>query len=131
MNIYARIGSGNMTADAASLTARLSAWHDAMVAHERRLRGGGVSHGCDDECPHAEAPILWAEAQATFGPRATELVFLRSRAIGPPRRQRGGGAGREVLAEAADAAAPPRGSGDQRDAASHARVEPRHKAAEL
>ena len=41
---------------------------------------------CDDECPHVEARTLWAEALATFGARAGELTFLRSRAIGASRQ---------------------------------------------
>ena len=83
MNLYAMLGSAVGTPDASELSARLAAWHDAMVAHERRLRAGGAG-ACDDECPHAEAPALWAQAQVTYGPRAGELVFLRSRAL--PRR---------------------------------------------
>lgn len=78
MNPYTILSSGLGTPEAAALSARLSAWHDAMVSHERRLRIG--SDPCDDECPHAEARALWSEATATFGARAQELVFLRSRA---------------------------------------------------
>ena len=63
------------------MAARLAAWHDAMVAHERRLRSGRTSDVCDDECPHVEARHLWAEAVETFGPRANDLAFLRSRAV--------------------------------------------------
>jgi hypothetical protein len=81
MNPYAALGSGVRPAEAASLRARLSAWHDEMVAHERRLRTGRTSDRCDEDCPHAEARTLWAEASATFGTRANELAFLRSRAI--------------------------------------------------
>jgi hypothetical protein len=81
MNPYAILGSGVGTAEAASLRARLSAWHDAMVSHERRLGTGRTSDRCDEECPHVEARTLWAEALATFGTRANELAFLRSRAI--------------------------------------------------
>jgi hypothetical protein len=51
-----------------------------MVAHERRLRAGTTADFCDEECPHAEARMLWSEAVATFGTRADELTFLRSRA---------------------------------------------------
>ena len=80
MNPYAILSSGAETGDAMALTARLSSWHDAMVAHERRLRAGATSDACDDECPHADARSLWSEAMATFGPRAQELTFLRSRA---------------------------------------------------
>jgi hypothetical protein len=71
---------------AASLFIRLTAWHDAMVAHERRLRTGRTIDACDDDCPHVEARALWTEALATLGPRASELTYLRSRANGvlPP-----------------------------------------------
>lgn len=80
MNPYGIVGSGIGTPEAASLRARLMAWHDAMVAHERRLRLGRTSDSCDDECPHADARALWAEVSAMLGPRAGELTFLRSRA---------------------------------------------------
>jgi hypothetical protein len=100
MNPYLMLGSGLGTNEATSLSARLSAWHDAMVAHERRLRTGRTSDVCDDECPHAEAPALWSEAIAIFGPRAHELTFLHSRANeSRPRSKAGAG---ERLAEAAD-----------------------------
>jgi hypothetical protein len=103
MNPYVRLGSGLGTIEATSLSARLSAWHDAMVAHERRLRTGTTRDVCDDECPHAEARALWSEAVATFGSRANELTFLRSRAAEPGRRSRGGSALPEPVSEAADA----------------------------
>jgi hypothetical protein len=80
MNPYAVIGSGMGTPEAVSLGVRLSAWHDSMVAHERRLRSTPSTDECHDECPHAEARALWAEALETFGSRAHELTFLRSRA---------------------------------------------------
>lgn len=82
MNPYATLGSGIGTNDAMSLAARLSAWHDAMVVHERRLRAGRADDACDDECPHAEARALWSEALEAFGARASELTFLRTRATG-------------------------------------------------
>jgi len=80
MNPYAIVGSGIGTAGVASLRARLMAWHDAMVAHERRLRGGHITDTCDEDCPHVEARTLWAEVSEMLGPRASELIFLRSRA---------------------------------------------------
>jgi hypothetical protein len=80
MSPYAFLGSSIGTAEAASLCVRLTAWHDAMVAHERRLRTGRTTDACDDECPHAEARTLWTEALAALGARASELTFLRSRA---------------------------------------------------
>ena len=79
MNTYAVIGSGMGTPEAVALGVRLAAWHDAMVAHERRLRSADSKDGCHDECPHAEAGALWAEALEMFGPRAHELTFLHSR----------------------------------------------------
>ena len=81
MNPYSMISSGIGTTEATTLSTRLAAWHDAMVAHERRLRSGSTSDTCDDECPHVEAQTLWTEALETFGPRANELTFLRSRAL--------------------------------------------------
>jgi hypothetical protein len=80
MNPYSAIGSRLGTAEATSLSQRLTAWHDAMVAHERRLRAGRADDGCDEDCGHSEARTLWAEALTTFGDRAHELSFLRSRA---------------------------------------------------
>jgi hypothetical protein len=82
MNPYGIVGSGIGTTEAAALRARLMAWHDAMVAHERRLRSGQTSDVCDDDCPHVEARTLWTETVAMLGPRANELAFLRSRALG-------------------------------------------------
>src|SRR5690349_20628408 len=70
------------SADAVSLRARLVKWHDAMVSHERRLRSEPTADICHDECPHVEATALWREAAAILGPRASELTFLRSRALG-------------------------------------------------
>jgi hypothetical protein len=78
MNPYTILSSGVGTQEAAALSSRLSEWHDAMVAHERRLRAGTTSDACDDECPHAEARLLWSDALATFGDRAKQLAFLRS-----------------------------------------------------
>jgi hypothetical protein len=81
MNPYSRIGSGLGTGEAASLSQRLAGWHDAMVVHERRLRAGCTDDGGDEDCAHSDARDLWAEALTTFGDRAHELSFLRSRAM--------------------------------------------------
>jgi hypothetical protein len=102
MNPYVMLGSGIGTSEATSLSVRLAAWHDAMVAHERRLRTGRTADTCDDECPHVEARTLWAEALATFGTRASELMFLRSRAIGASRQSEELIPPTETVAEAAD-----------------------------
>ena len=79
MNPYAMLASGSGDSTSSALAARLAAWHDAMVAHERRLRAGRTGDVCDEECRHVEARALWAEALAAFGERAHELSFLRSR----------------------------------------------------
>jgi hypothetical protein len=43
----ARISNGlQPTQEATALGAPLSAWHDAMVAHERRLRSAVTSNAC-------------------------------------------------------------------------------------
>lgn len=81
MNPYVIFGAGMSTGEAAELATKLTAWHDAMVAHERKLRMGATGEVCDDECAHAEARHLWTEAVETFGSRAEELRFLRSRAM--------------------------------------------------
>ena len=85
MNLYSILSSRLGTHEASRLGARLSAWHDAMVAHERLLQSGTTGHACHDDCAHAEAGVLWSEAVATFGARAQELRFLRSRAQGARR----------------------------------------------
>ena len=82
MNPYLQLGSRVGTLEAASLAERLTAWHDAMVAHERRLRVERRDDLCDDECPHVEARTLWTEAVATLGDRAIELQFLRAASRG-------------------------------------------------
>ena len=77
MNMYRRFGDQVATAEARELAEQLVAWHDAMVKHVRVL---GARHDaqCGEDCPHEEAASLWTAAQATFGARARDLVFLRS-----------------------------------------------------
>lgn len=87
MNLYRVLGEHIGTQAARDLAERLVAWHDAMVAHERRLQNR-LDGECADECPHVDARSLWAEAVDTFGRRAEELVFLvrhgsdRAQAVG-------------------------------------------------
>lgn len=81
MNPYTVFGAAIGAGDATSLSKRLATWHDAMVAHNRRLQSGRADDECDEECPHSEAGALWAEALRTFGDRAHEFSFLRSTAI--------------------------------------------------
>ena len=102
MNPYSMLGSGNGAAVAASLGARLASWHDAMVAHDRRLRAGRGTEVCDEECAHADARMLWVEALEVFGERAHELTFLRSRATAPFESSEELIAPADVLSEAAD-----------------------------
>jgi hypothetical protein len=96
MNPYLIVAPGAAAHDVTSLSARLTAWHDAMVSHERRQRAGSTTDVCHDECPHAEARALWSEAVATFGSRAHELTFLRSHANAPRQRRRPAGLRRAV-----------------------------------
>ena len=78
MNLYSALAAFAGSADARTLSHRLSDWHDEMVAHERQLRVGKPSE-CADDCPHVTARELWAEALSTFGDRARELVYLRAK----------------------------------------------------
>ena len=87
MNLYTMV-AGHETSEATALGVRLSAWHDAMVAHERKIRSGRADEVCDEECPHADARALWSEARRILGARAQELSFLRSRALAPAGRRR-------------------------------------------
>jgi len=102
MNPYLTLGSGIGTSEAASLSTRLAAWHDVMVAHDRKIRAGRTDEVCDEECPHAEARRLWIEAREIFGSRAQELTFLRSRATSAREPSQKFVAARNVLSEAAD-----------------------------
>ena len=93
MNPFSMLVSGNGTSAASALSGRLAEWHDAMVVHERRLRAGRGGEVCDEECPHVEARTLWPAALDTFGRRAHELTFLRSRAAAAPKFPANGAAG--------------------------------------
>lgn len=85
MSIYRLIETADGLRAPSDLAERLVAWHDAMVTHERSRRGRAQATACDDDCPHAEARTLWAEAVATLGATAHDLTFLRSRALGTVR----------------------------------------------
>jgi hypothetical protein len=76
MNVYRSLGYAVGTPEALALAARLSAWHDAMVAHQRPADTARITR-CDGDCPHAEARLLWNEATETFGDGADQLAFLR------------------------------------------------------
>jgi hypothetical protein len=112
MNLYSMVGSGNGTSEATALSVRLATWHDAMVAHERKIRAGR-GELCDEECPHAEARALWVEALETFGDRAQELTFLRSRATVASERSEELVGSEDAIPEAADRGRRPNGSDHQ------------------
>jgi hypothetical protein len=112
MNLYSMVGSGNGTPEASALSARLATWHDAMVAHERKIRAGR-EEVCDEECPHAEARTLWVEAREVFGDRAQQLTFLRSRAAVESRHSEELVASVDVMSEAADRGRRSNGPGDE------------------
>ena len=76
MNVYKSIGYAVGTPEALALAVRLSAWHDAMVAHQRPADTARVAR-CDDDCPHAEARFLWLEAVEVFGEHTNQFGFLR------------------------------------------------------
>jgi hypothetical protein len=76
------VGLNLTEGEVTSLRARLMAWHDAMVAHERRLKSSQATDICHEDCPHVAASRLWAEASALLGTQANDLTFLRSRAVG-------------------------------------------------
>jgi hypothetical protein len=80
MNLCTLIGSGLGTIEAASLSQRLAARHDAVLAHEGRPRAGRTDDGCDEDCGHSDARALRAPAVTTFGDCARELFVLRPRA---------------------------------------------------
>jgi hypothetical protein len=111
MNVYTMVGSGLGTTEATALSARLAAWHDAMVAHERKIRAGRADAECDEECPHSEARTLWIEALEVFGDRAEELTFLRSRATAAAGPNEKLVVSPEVLSKVADQGPRSNGSG--------------------
>jgi hypothetical protein len=76
MNVYESIGYAVGTREALALAARLSSWHDAMVAHQRPADTTRITR-CDDDCPHAEARSLWQEAVDVLGDGAERMAFLR------------------------------------------------------
>ena len=76
MNVYKSVGYAVGTPEALALAARLSTWHDAMVAHLRPADTVRITR-CDGDCPHADARSLWRDAIETFGDGANQLAFLR------------------------------------------------------
>lgn len=80
MNVYRSIGYVVGTPEALALAARLSAWHDAMVAHQRPADTARVAR-CDEDCPHAEARLLWHEALEVFGEHTKQFRFLRRHGV--------------------------------------------------
>ncbi len=58
MNPYMVLSSDLGTDEAMSLSAKLSAWHDATVTHERRLRTVSRADACHDESVRRSAPLV-------------------------------------------------------------------------
>ena len=77
MNTYRLLGDHVGTNEARELAEQLVTWHDAMVRHLRAV-GPQRDAQCIEDCPHEEAAQLWPTAQAMFGGRANDLVFLRA-----------------------------------------------------
>ena len=82
-DVYRHVASRVGTSEAQSFAVELSAWHDAMVKHRRRVAQGRAPErdGAGDG-PAAEARELWQRAVDVFGPHAGELEFLRHTAEG-------------------------------------------------
>ena len=51
-----------------------------MVAHQRPADTTRVAR-CDDDCPHAEARLLWIEAVEVFGVHTEQFGFLRRHGV--------------------------------------------------
>lgn len=96
MNMYRRLGDEIATSESRELAEQLVTWHDAMVKH-LRLVGRRPRARCGEDCPHEDAPALWAAARGLFGAKAMELAFLRSH--GESRRQATAPAVRDRAAE--------------------------------
>jgi hypothetical protein len=77
MNMYRVLGDRIGTSEARELAQQLVAWHDAMVKHLRIIGSRATAH-CADDCPHAEAGVLWTAALEILGASARQLEFLRS-----------------------------------------------------
>jgi hypothetical protein len=114
MNLYTMVASGSGRPEAEALSGRLETWHDAMVAHERKIRAGRADAACDEECPHAEARTLWIEALQVFGDRAQELTFLRARATAAAEPDEELVSSADALSEAADRGSRSNGSSQKR-----------------
>jgi hypothetical protein len=80
LDVYRQVAYRVGTNEAIALAHELSAWHDAMVSHQRTLARLGFSqHACADwdECAHGLARDLWTRASDVLGANAFTLTFLR------------------------------------------------------
>jgi hypothetical protein len=92
VDVYRQVACRVGTNQALALAHELSAWHDAMVSHQRTLGRLGFSlDACADwdDCAHALARALWQQATDVLGPHANELAFLRTCASQTPEVHRG------------------------------------------
>jgi hypothetical protein len=85
LDVYRHMANRRGTNEAIELAHELSAWHDAMVKHRRKLARLGFDpdrhREAEDGAP-ADARELWQRAVAIFGEEASQLEFLRRSAEG-------------------------------------------------
>ena len=92
LDVYRQVAYRVGTNQALALAHELSAWHDAMVSHQRTLGRLGFSlDACAgwDECAHALARELWQQATEVLGPHADDLAFLKHCAVPTPKVHHG------------------------------------------
>jgi hypothetical protein len=86
LDVYRRVAHRVGGNESLALAQELSAWHDAMVSHQRTLaRLGLPADACTqlDECAHGLARELWRQAREILGEHANDLTFLRQCAQPP------------------------------------------------
>jgi hypothetical protein len=89
LDVYRRVAHRVGSNESLALAQELSAWHDAMVSHQRTLTRLGLSAdacGQLDECAHGLARELWRQAREVLGEHANDLTFLRECASQRPDR---------------------------------------------
>ena len=74
--MYRIVGDLIGTPEARDFAEQLVVWHDSMVKHARVVNLRGAA--CTDDCPHAQARVLWPAACHLFGNEAGRLVFLQA-----------------------------------------------------
>lgn len=79
LDVYRRTANRVGSNEAIALAHELSAWHDEMVKHRRRVTrlGFDADRAMDEDDAPARAAELWRRAVEVFGDAADELEFLR------------------------------------------------------